>query len=79
MLLALDVDVVTIAEVIAFPTASYADKAMHNLALAEGLADVGLALVNRYAGRHDDFDVEVLRVVDLFSGVCHDDDSGLQK
>lgn len=79
MLLALDVDVVAIAEVIAFATASYVDETVHCLALAEGLADVLFGLVQRNLGSDNQFDVEVLRVEDLFLGVCHDDDSGLQK
>ena len=50
MLLALDVDVVAVAEVIAFPTASYVDETMHRPALAEGLADVLFGFVQRNLG-----------------------------
>ena len=63
MRLALDVDVVAIAEVIAFATASYVDETMYRPALAEGFADVFLGLLNGDFGSNDQLDVEVLRVV----------------
>ena len=71
MLLAFDVDVVAIAEVIAFATASYVDEAVHGLALAEGMADVSLGFFHRNLSRDNQLDVEVLRVDDFFLRHCH--------
>jgi hypothetical protein len=69
MLLAFDVDVVAIAEVIAFATASYVDEAVHRLALAQGLTDIALGILQGNLSSDYQFDVEVLRVVDFF--LCH--------
>lgn len=71
MLLAFDVDVVAIAEVISFSTASYVDETVYGPALAEDFADVLFGLVQRNLGSDDQFDIEVLRVDELFLGVCH--------
>ena len=71
MRLAFNVDVVAIAEVIAFPTASYVDETMHRLALAEGLADVLFGLVQRNFSSDNQLDVEVLRVDELVLLRCH--------
>ena len=71
MFLAFDVDVVAIAEVIAFATASYVDETMHRLALAEGLADVLFGLVQRNFGSDNQFDVEVLRIDEFVLLRCH--------
>ena len=65
MFLALDVDVVAIAEVITFATASYVDETMHSSALTEGLTDVLFGLIQRNLGSDDQLDVEVLRVDEL--------------
>jgi hypothetical protein len=69
MLLALDVNVVAIAEIIAFAAASYVDKAMHCLAIAEGLADVSLGFFQGNISGDDQFDVKVLGIFDFF--LCH--------
>ena len=69
MFLALDVDIVAIAEVVAFATASYVDEAVHRLALAQGLTDIALGFLHGNLSSDDQFDVEVLRVVDFF--LCH--------
>ena len=77
MLLALDVDVVAITEVIAFAAASYVDEAVHCLALTEGLADALLGFLDGDFGRDDQLDVEVLWVGYFF--VAHEDSNGLQR
>ena len=69
MFLALDVNIVAIAEVIAFATASYIDKTVYSLALAEGLADVSLGFFHRDLGGDNQLDVEVLWILDFF--LCH--------
>ena len=53
MFLALDVDVVAIAHVISFATASYADETMHRSTLVEHLADVSFGFVQRNLGIDD--------------------------
>ena len=77
MLLALDVDVVAITEVIAFAAASYVDEAVHGFAFAEGLADALLGFLDGNLGRDDQLDVEVLRV--CYLGVAHGGVFGLQR
>lgn len=62
MVFAFDVDVIAIAKVIAFATASHVDEAVHRLALAEGLADVALGFFHRDLGSDNQLDVEVLRI-----------------
>jgi ribosome-associated protein len=69
MLLALNVDVIAIAEVIAFATASHVDKAVHGVALAEGTADVALGFFQGNLSGDDQLDVEILRILDFF--LCH--------
>ena len=69
MLLALNVDIVAIAEVIAFATASYIDKTMNGLAFAEGMTDVPFGFFHRNLSGNDQLDVEILWVVDFF--LCH--------
>lgn len=71
MLLALNVDVVAITEVIAFATASYVDETMHRLAFRQGLADVPLGLLVGDFGGDNQFDVKVLRVDELLLSVRH--------
>ena len=65
MLFALDVDVVAIAEVIAFAATPDFDETMHGLALTEGLTDVPLGFFHRNLSGDDELDVEVLRVDDF--------------
>ena len=69
MLLAFDVDVVAIADVVAFAAASHVDEAVHGLALAEGPADVALGFFHGNLSGDDQLDVEVLGLVDFF--LCH--------
>jgi ribosome-associated protein len=69
MLLALDVDVVAIAKVIAFATASYVDKTVHGLALAECLTDVALGFFHGNLSGDNQLDIEVLWILDFF--LCH--------
>ena len=66
MLLALDVDVVAITEIIAFAAASYVDEAVYGFAFAERLADVAFGFFHGNLSRDDQFDVEVLRVLYFF-------------
>ena len=68
MLFAFDVDVIAIAEVIAFAAASYVDKTVHRPALTECLADVALGFFHGNFGGDDQLDVEVLWILDFF--VC---------
>ena len=68
MLLALDVDVVAITEVVALAAASYVDEAVHGAALAKRLADVTLGFFHGDFGGNDQLDVEVLGIVDF--SVC---------
>ena len=75
--LALNVDVVAIAEVIAFATASYVDKTMHRLTLAEGLADISFGFFHRNLGGDNQLDIEVLWVYHFF--VAHGCEIGLQR
>ena len=77
MLLAIEVDVVAIAEVIAFAAASYVDKTVHRLALAEGLADVSFGFLHRNLSRNNQLDVKVLWVYYLF--VTHGESIDLQR
>ena len=63
MFLALYVDVVAIAEVIAFVTASHVDKAVNGLAFIESMADVLLGLFLRNLSSDNQLDVKVLRVL----------------
>jgi hypothetical protein len=71
MLLALNVNVVAITEVIAFATASYVDKTMHRLAFRQGLADVSFGLLVGDFGGDNQFDVKVLGVDELLLSVRH--------
>jgi hypothetical protein len=66
MLLAFNVDVVAIAEVIAFATASYIDETVYRPTLAEGFADIAFGFFRGNLGSDDQLDVKVLRV-DYFS------------
>ena len=63
MRLAFDVDVVAIAEVIAFAAASYVDETMHRLALRQGTADVPFGFLHGNLGGDNQLDVKVLRVL----------------
>ena len=69
MLFALNVDIVAIAEVIAFATAPYVDKAMHGFRFGKCFADVLLGFFLRDFGGDDQLNVEVLRILDSF--FCH--------
>ena len=69
MLLALDVDVVAITEVIALAAASDVDEAVHGFRFSEGFADVLLGFFLRNLSRDDQLDVEVLGILDFF--LCH--------
>jgi hypothetical protein len=62
MFFAFNVDVVAIAEVIAFATAPDVDETMNGLTLAERLADVALGFFHGNLSGDDQLDVEVLRV-----------------
>lgn len=65
MLLAVDVDIVGVGDVIALGTASYVDEAVDGLALAKSVTDALLGVFNRDVRRHDKLDVEILGVDDL--------------
>ena len=66
MLLAFNVDVVAITEVIAFATASYVDETMHRPTFRQGLADVPLGFLGGNFGGDNQLNVEVLRKLDFF-------------
>ena len=63
MFLALDVDVVAIAEVVALAAASHVDETVDGFAFRQGLADAPLGFLNRDFSGDNQFDVEVLRVL----------------
>jgi hypothetical protein len=65
----LDVDIVTIAIVIALAAASHVDETMHRLTLVKSFADVALGFFYGNLGINDQFDVEILGIVDFF--LCH--------
>ena len=69
MLFALDVDIVAIAEVIAFATASYVNEAMYGFRFGKCFADVLLGFFLRDFGGNNQLNVEVLRILDFF--LCH--------
>ena len=69
MLLVLDVDVIAIAEVVAFAAASDVDEAVHGFRFSECFADVLLGFFLRDVSRDDQLDVEVLGILDFF--LCH--------
>lgn len=77
MFLAFNVDVVAIAEVIAFATASYIDETVHCPTLAEGFADIAFGFFRGNLGRDDQLDVKVLWV-DYFS-FAHGNEIDLQR
>ena len=62
MLLAFDVYVIAIADVIAFAAASHVDETVNGLTLAERLADVALGFFHSDLSGDDQLDVEVLWV-----------------
>jgi len=69
MLLALDVDVIAVAEVVAFATASYVDEAVHGFRFSECFADALLGFFLRDVSCDDQLDVEILWILDFF--LCH--------
>ena len=69
MFLALDVDIVAIAKVIAFATAPYIDKTVHGFRFGKCFTDVSLGFFHRNLGGDNQLDIEVLWILDFF--LCH--------